>query len=176
MIIQQLISLFAEMDVATATCLILGLILAVAEIFQPGFKIYGALGGILLIAGVFLRITEEEGDGAFAMFFILVFIIALILFCSFFIMVKTVRHGWLMNTRGKEETNSGAKRGQSDVDYSFLIGKLGVASTMLRPSGKVEIDDAIYAVSADGFFISRGEVVRVIGVDGNGITVRRADI
>lgn len=174
MIVQQFIALFAEMDVLTVACLAIGLVFAVAEIFQPGFKVYGVLGGILLVTGAVLRISKEEGDGAFAMFFILTFIIAVILFLAFFIMVQTARRGWLFSSRERGNVKNTSRK--SNVDYSHLIGKLGVASTQLRPSGKAEIEAEIYPVSADGFFISRGEVVRVTGVDGESITVRRADI
>ena len=43
-----------------------------------------------------------------------------------------------------------------------LVGKHGVASTVLRPSGKVKVDDVVYdAVSSDGTFIEKGTDVKV---------------
>ena len=44
-----------------------------------------------------------------------------------------------------------------------LVNKTGTAHTVLRPSGKVRIDDKVYdAVSTDGAFIEKGSPVRVV--------------
>ncbi|MCB0756220.1 MAG: NfeD family protein, partial [Flavobacteriales bacterium] len=42
-----------------------------------------------------------------------------------------------------------------------LVGKEGVAFTVLRPSGKVQIDDEIYDATALMGFIDKGEAVIV---------------
>ena len=48
-----------------------------------------------------------------------------------------------------------------DVNQKNLVGKTGVAVSVLRPSGKVEIDGEVYdAVSTDGF-TPKGETVVV---------------
>ena len=44
---------------------------------------------------------------------------------------------------------------------SSLIGKIGIAETVLRPSGKVSIDGENYDALTEGSFISRGDKVRV---------------
>jgi membrane-bound serine protease (ClpP class) len=68
---------------------------------------------------------------------------------------------------------SAADSGQRDVqDYGTLVGKIGVAVTTLRPSGRVEIDDEVYAVEADGSFVEPGRGVTVPRVRGSVITVR----
>jgi membrane-bound serine protease (ClpP class) len=56
--------------------------------------------------------------------------------------------------------------------YASLVGKIGVAATTLRPSGRVEIDGEVYAVEADGSFVEPGRGVKVTKVRGNRITVR----
>ena len=45
---------------------------------------------------------------------------------------------------------------------SALIGKTGSASTILRPAGKVLIDDDIYDATALTGYIEKGEVVVVV--------------
>ena len=41
-----------------------------------------------------------------------------------------------------------------------LIGRTGVATTVLRPSGKIQVDGAYYdAVAEDGAFVDRGAQV-----------------
>jgi membrane-bound serine protease (ClpP class) len=57
-------------------------------------------------------------------------------------------------------------------DYAGLIGKIGIAATTLRPSGRVEIDGEVYPVETDGSFVEPGRGVKVTRVRGNRITVR----
>jgi membrane-bound serine protease (ClpP class) len=57
-------------------------------------------------------------------------------------------------------------------DYGSLVGKIGVAVTTLRPSGRVEIDGEVYSVEADGSFVEPGRGVKVTRVRGSAITVR----
>ncbi|HPF93398.1 MAG TPA: NfeD family protein, partial [Tenuifilaceae bacterium] len=57
----------------------------------------------------------------------------------------------------QEEGYVGIDKHQKD-----MLGMVGVALTVLRPSGKVEIGDEIFdAVSEDGF-INKGEEVKVV--------------
>jgi membrane-bound serine protease (ClpP class) len=58
------------------------------------------------------------------------------------------------------------------LDYERLVGKIGVAVTTLRPSGRVEIDGEVYPVEADGSFVEPGRGVKVTRVRGSAITVR----
>ena len=174
MIIEQFVSLFTGMDLVTVICLVMGLLLAIAEIFQPGFSALGISGAVLIVAGVVLRVSTETGEDVFAMTFMLAFMIVIVLVLAFFIMVSTVRRSWLVGA--PESVDEPSQSGDSSVDYSALKGKLGVATTMLRPLGRVEIDDQIYEVIADGFFINRGQVVKVIATRGAKIVVCRADV
>jgi len=51
------------------------------------------------------------------------------------------------------------------------VGKFGVASTDLRPSGKVEIESDVIDAVAEGEFISKGTGVRVTDASGNRVVV-----
>jgi membrane-bound serine protease (ClpP class) len=56
-----------------------------------------------------------------------------------------------------------------------MLGKVGTAMTVLRPSGRVTIGDEIFdAISEDGF-INKGEVVRVVKDEAGQIYVMRND-
>jgi membrane-bound serine protease (ClpP class) len=57
-------------------------------------------------------------------------------------------------------------------DYGNLVGRIGVAVTTLRPSGRVEIDGEVYSAEADGSFVDPGRGVKVTRVRGSTITVR----
>ena len=174
MIIEQFVSLFVGMDTITVICLCLGLILAIAEIFQPGFIALGVMGAILLITGIVLRVSTESGEDVFAMIFMLAFLIVLVLVVAFFVMVCTVRRSWLVGAPYNDDDDNDSV--DTSVDYSHLKGRLGVATTTLRPVGKVEIGEEVFEVIADGFFINRGQVVKVIKTNGSKIVVCRADV
>jgi membrane-bound serine protease (ClpP class) len=71
-----------------------------------------------------------------------------------------------------EEAPERAKPVEGASDYGSLLGKIGVAVTTLRPSGRVEIDGEVYSVEADGSFVDPGRGVKVTRVRGSSITVR----
>jgi membrane-bound serine protease (ClpP class) len=58
-------------------------------------------------------------------------------------------------------------------NYAALIGKIGVADSALRPSGRAVFDGKVCDVEADGEFVDPGRGIRVTRVRGNRITVRR---
>lgn len=60
------------------------------------------------------------------------------------------------------------------VNSRVAIGTIGVAHTMLRPSGKAIFDGQHCDVVTDGDFLDAGEKVRVVAVDGTRVVVERA--
>ncbi|EMR02700.1 NfeD family protein [Cesiribacter andamanensis] len=54
-----------------------------------------------------------------------------------------------------------------------LAGRTGIAYTILRPSGKVLIDDVIYDASSRGDFIMQGEKIIVVEDTGSNLKVRK---
>lgn len=54
-----------------------------------------------------------------------------------------------------------------------MVGKEGTAHTILRPSGKVKIEDNIYDAFTRGSYIENGDKVRVIGEEGNALLVKK---
>lgn len=55
-----------------------------------------------------------------------------------------------------------------------LVGREGVATTMLRPAGKAQIGDQFVDVVSEGPFIPVGTNIEVIAVEGNRVVVRQA--
>jgi membrane-bound serine protease (ClpP class) len=58
-------------------------------------------------------------------------------------------------------------------NFAALLGKTGVANTILRPSGRAMIDGKIYSVDADYEFVDEGSDIVVTRVYGNRIVVRK---
>jgi membrane-bound serine protease (ClpP class) len=71
----------------------------------------------------------------------------------------------ITGTAGGQETG--------EEDYTALVGKIGVADSVLRPSGKAVFDGQVYTVEADGVFIESGKGIIVTHVRGNRISVKR---
>ena len=151
---------------------IIGIILVALEIFViPGFGITGASGIILIITGLTLALIDNnifkiEGFGAldkvFKAFLLVVGSIAIAFLLSIYLSKK------LFTSTMFKGLALDASQPQSEGYVSFdsrqkeLIGKTGMAYTVLRPSGKVEIEDEIYDAVSDIGFIEKGASVKVI--------------
>ena len=159
--------LFTGMTVPALIALILGFVFVVIEIFQPGFGIFGIVGGILILVG--------DGN-VFAQVFLLIFFEAVGILIAFLALILTAKKGWLKRSPLIESgTAVAVARSEGTADYSDLIGSTGVATTDLKPVGKARIGDKIVEVVSDGFYISNGEPVKVVAVEGSKISVERAE-
>jgi membrane-bound serine protease (ClpP class) len=49
-----------------------------------------------------------------------------------------------------------------DLTQKEVIGKTGIAQTVLRPSGRIEVDGRIFDAKAEIGYIEKGEAVKVI--------------
>ncbi len=150
---------------------LLGLVLIAVELFAiPGFGVTGVLGVLFMISGLALAMVGNEGfdftgvpfADVLMAFLIVIIALFLSLSLSFYTGQKlftTSRFGELaLNT--VQETSSGYT--SADATMKTLVGKTGAAFTMLRPSGKVEIDDEIYDATALTGFVDKGQAIRVI--------------
>ncbi len=150
---------------------ILGILLLAIELFAiPGFGVTGVLGAILIISGLALAMVGNNGLDFSGVYFgevLKAFLIVIIAFFvsltgSFYIGRKiftTSRFGELaLNTI--QEKSAGYT--SANAQMTTLIGKTGTAFTMLRPSGKVEIEDDIFDATALTGFIDKGEAIRVV--------------
>ena len=60
-----------------------------------------------------------------------------------------------------QETDKGFV-GVDSIIQKKMIGKTGVATTILRPSGKVEIDGEIFDAVSETGYIEKGEEIKVL--------------
>ena len=168
----DLVTLFTEMHVIPAVCLILGIILCIIEIFTPGLGIFGLLGAILVVIGIIFRMVF---GGSLSQLFIMVFAISFVIIIAFMIMIRSARYGWL--SRSPIILNATAlsreQLAKEDKENARLLGKEGIVKAECRPAGKIEIEEEIYDVVSEGEFITNGTVVRVVAIEGNKITVKR---
>ena len=151
---------------------IVGLMLIALEIFViPGFGIAGISGIALVVIGLILSLLNNvnfdfdpvhPGNASKAILTViggLTMGFALILYMSNKIGSKGLFKKLALNTTMK---NQDGYIGVS-LDADNLVGKTGIASTVLRPSGKVKVDGKVYdAVSTNGAFIEKGENIVVV--------------
>lgn len=147
--------------------MIIGLLLLGAEVFViPGFGVAGVLGVVALGGGVTIAWANW---GAMAG--------VLLLFASLtgtvvfvFLFFKSRAGNRLMLGDTLENTSA-----VSD-DEKRLIGKRGVAVTMLRPSGAAEFGEERVEVETDGDFIPQGQPVVVTAVEMGRVVVELAPV
>ena len=56
-----------------------------------------------------------------------------------------------------------------------LIGRVGMSSTDLRPSGKVIIEDEIYDAKSEDGFINKGTAVLILRYEAGQVYVMKAE-
>jgi membrane-bound serine protease (ClpP class) len=62
----------------------------------------------------------------------------------------------------------------AEEDMTSLQGQTGVAETILRPAGKVNINGKIYDAVALIAYIDKGEAIRVVGYENQSLVVNKA--
>lgn len=144
-----------------------GIFLLILEIFIPDFGLIGITGVVLLGLGYLSNQNDLWGS---LLDLGLAIVIAVV---TAYILLKK---GYTF-LPGKSSLILGTalekNRGYSTAkDYSLFLGKTGTASTMLRPSGKADIDGQTLDVVSDGAIIREGSRVQVIHVEGIKIIVK----
>jgi membrane-bound ClpP family serine protease len=144
----------------------IGIMLIFLEFFLPG-AISGTLGLAALIASLFLA-----GDSPLHMG-ISIFISIGISVAMIFIMVKVLGKKMVLFNRMILFDKAGNEQGYvSNVNRTDLLGKEGIALTMLRPSGTAIINSERLDVVSEGGFVDQNQKIKVIKVEGVRIVVR----
>ncbi|MBS7531111.1 nodulation protein NfeD [Hazenella sp. IB182353] len=145
---------------------VVGVFLMGIEIIVPGFGIFGLLGFGSLVAGI--------AFAAFDPFFGLTsFIIALMLTAVGIIIaikyfgVKGTWNMFILRSEQKNESGYNSSNGKHT-----LIGKKGVTTTPLRPSGWALIEGERFDVMSEGAFIDQDTPIQVVRVSGASVFVR----
>ncbi len=159
-----------------------GIILIALEVFViPGFGIAGVLGLIFTIGSLILvMLNNDNFDFSFVGFneiFVALSAALLGLLGGFVLMF--VGGVQLTNTKffkkialvDKQESSEGYN---ANIQAESMLGKKGKAFTILRPSGKIMIDDELFDAYTRGSYINQNEEVIVIGEEGTSLKVKKA--
>lgn len=157
-----------------------GIGLVGVEIFVlPGFGVAGISGIVLTVGSLFLiMINNDAFDFEFVPMNDLLYALAaaiggtlggmilLLVGGSKLPETRFFKHVALTDTQNRSA-------GYVSLQYTeSLIGKRGTAVTVLRPSGKVMIDDRIYDAYTRGDFIEKGQVIEIISEEGSSLKVK----
>ena len=159
----------AGWSVLSLMCLIIGLGLMIAEMFTPGLGLMGTFGIIALIAAIVLS-AHSLLDAIFTLAIIFVVLIA------GFIVYRSFTKGRLANSSiVLSDRIDSASTSLDDAEIRGIVGKEGITTTALRPSGNAEIDGKRYDVVTSGEFIQKDTRITVERIDGLKILVKRAE-
>jgi membrane-bound serine protease (ClpP class) len=160
-----------------------GIILLMVEIFVlPGFGIAGVAGITLTLVSLILIMLNNDffnfefvplGDIIVATFATIGGLTGgvLLLFFGGARLSKTKAFNRIALNDTQQKSEGYTVNTLSDT----LIGKKGTAYTVLRPGGKVVIDEQIYDAFTRGDYVERGESIEVIGNEGITLKVKKAE-
>ncbi|NOU46286.1 MAG: nodulation protein NfeD [Bacteroidales bacterium] len=162
---------------------VIGIILLLIEIFAiPGFGVIGIFGLVFIIGGLTFAMLENVEGKPFSIemvpfiksFFTVIIAILVALIGSIYLSKKlfsSTSFGQfaLNSVQDKKEGFTSATEG-----YTQMIGKKGRVKSMLRPSGKIEIDGEIFDATAVSGFIDKDEAIEVIKYQTGQLFVRKS--
>lgn len=164
---------------------IIGVILVLVEIFAiPGFGVTGISGIILIVAGLTLAMIDNElfkGTGSFPIiaivkpFGVVVAAVFLGLTGGILLSKKLLTSSMFPNLALHSELSGKDGFVGVDLNIKSKVGMEGVAITVLRPSGKVQIDTEWFDAMAEFGYIEKGEKVKVVKDEAGQLYVVKID-
>ncbi|QEG37561.1 NfeD family protein [Bythopirellula goksoeyrii] len=148
--------------------LLLGCALVVLEVFIPSGGILGLLSGFAVLASIVFAFRSDTTSG---LLFILCALIAVpaMLGLAFKVWPYTpMGRAFLGELPSEEEVKPVDQRKE-------LVGRMGIAKSLMLPSGVVLVDGKRLDAISQGDAIEAGESIVVAEVRGNRVVVRRAD-
>lgn len=156
-----------------------GIVLLLIEIFAiPGFGVAGISGIILMIAG--LALSMSHGDivvrdedfnfslnlGPFAKsLFVVMFSVFFGLVVSLLLSQRLIKTNLFARIALNKKQDPDEGYIGVPTEQIALTGKQGIAYTILRPSGKVMVDNEIYDAKALTGYIEKGDKIEVVRYD-----------
>ena len=171
-------SLLTELATMTELLIIgVGVVLIVVEVFViPGFGVVGLLGGLTIMAGLFMMLLPEHflpADISAASWGFTIAIIGglLALYLMGKALIKT--DFWMKITLPFSEKSTEGY--STSLGLGNLVGESGKAVSDLRPSGWATVGEKKLFVVTEGEFVANGDNLKILTVDGNRVVVRKTD-
>ena len=154
-------------------CFLLGVGLLIVEVFLPGFSLPGISGIALEIACIVMAYTKYGSMAALGVTLIILAVIAVTISLA----LRSANKGRLSKSAVILTETESVEDGYVAIrDMDVFLGKVGVTTTVLRPTGMAEFDGVKLNVQSDGEYVAKGESVRVERVDGARVVVQRVKV
>ncbi|MCK6448029.1 MAG: hypothetical protein L6Q99_16675 [Planctomycetes bacterium] len=147
----------------------LGLAFIVAEILFPSFGVLAVLATASIVGSVAVAFVLSTTTGMWFLVAVALLVPATIML-GFKVFPKTPMGKALINPGLSFDSQK-----SYDARDAALLGKEGVAESMLRPAGVARLDGRRVDVMTRGEMIQAGERVRVLEVEANRVVVARAE-
>ena len=159
-----------------------GLLLISLEVFIiPGFGIPGILGLIFTIGSLTLVMVNNDGlnfDLIEASLLNNALITSLIGFIgALFLMIllgARLTKTSFFNRFALTDVQDTSTGYTSSFYNKSLIGSVGTVVSVMRPSGRIMIDDAMYDAYTRGEYLEKGEKIKVIAAEGTSLKVQKS--
>lgn len=159
----------------------IGVILIIVEVFViPGFGVAGILGIFAVVTSLVLSLVRNV-DGfdfsfvpekqLFIAFITIALVMMTIVFSLFFGGTRIMEVAFFNSRIGNKTALD--KPDEYFFDLKSLINSLGIATTDLRPGGKIEINNKRYSAISEGEYIFKGDEIKVIDVNGTELVVEK---
>lgn len=145
-----------------------GMGLLIVEAFMPGFGLPGITGSILEIAAIVLTYIHHGGYAALGVTVCILAIMGLVVS----LVLRSASKGKLSKSPMIHNESEDASALDNSEDLKVFIGKQGITTTVLRPTGMAEIEGMRLNVEAEGEFIPKDTPVQVHRVDGRNLIVK----
>lgn len=167
----DILTLFTDISIVSAVFLLVGLVFVSIECFIPGFGFFGISGSIFIVFAIVFRMVI---GGTWWHLFYMCTITILVLTVVILIAVRSARFGAISKTPLiQNETALPTNFASNEANYEFLLDKQGVALTVCKPAGKIEIEGKEYQAITSGDYIEKSAAVKVVDVDGTTIVIKK---
>lgn len=148
--------------------LAIGVALIFAELFVPG-GILGTVGAIVVIWSLSLMTNTFLG------LILAILVCFIIIAIAVYLLIKIIPNDKIQKTLILSSELKKEEGYISSKDLNYYIGKVGVAESTLRPSGKAKIEGKVLDVVSEDKLIEKGKFIKVTYVDGTKILVREME-
>ena len=146
----------------------IGIALIFEEVFVPG-GVLGTVGAIMVIWA--LTLMTDTFIGLLLAILVSFTIIGIIIY----ILIKIIPKERMRNTLILSSSLNKDEGYISSKDLQSYTGKVGIAESTLRPTGKAKIEGRILDVVSEDKLIEKGKMVKVTYVDGTKVLVREME-
>lgn len=162
--------------------LILGIFLLGLEVFIiPGFGIVGITALMSMYLGLVLIMLNNKGTDFSAVSvseitraLIIGGILLGIVLVGLLAIIPSILHSQSFQNVAHHSSLDKSDGFVALQDLPKMVGKAGVAETILRPSGKIKVENLLFDATTQGDFIHKGENIIVVAQDGSALRVKKA--